>query len=167
MLARVREVIVPPAPEYEKKSSSLISLVSSNEVELSVVVSPDVTDEGCKVPKLTNDYVSVALDMACEKSALTENDDDECESLADSYRKSDVDGYRGVVFKHTEAKIRVDDGKNRRENRSRAPDVTRERETNSLFDWSRTREAVSTDRDVRDGERIDAESDGGRGNGDF
>jgi len=51
MLARVREVIVPPAPEYEKKSSSLISLVSSNEVELSVVVSPDVTDEGCKVPK--------------------------------------------------------------------------------------------------------------------
>ena len=101
MLARVREVIVPPAPEYEKKSSSLISLVSSNEVELSVVVSPDVTDEGCKVPKLTNDYVSVALDMACEKSALTENDDDECESLADSYRKSDVDGYRGASFLST------------------------------------------------------------------
>ena len=86
MLARVREVIVPPAPEYEKKSSSLISLVSSNEVELSVVVSPDVTDEGCKVPKLTNDYVSVALDMACEKSASTENDDDdECERVSDSY----------------------------------------------------------------------------------
>ena len=64
MLARVREVIVPPAPEYEKKSSSsLISLISSNEVELSVVVSPDVTDEACKVPTLTNDYVSVALDM--------------------------------------------------------------------------------------------------------
>ena len=61
----------------------------------------------------------------------------------------------------------MDDGKNRRENRSLAPDVTRERETNSLFDWSRTREAVSTDRDVRDGERVDAESDGGRGNGDF
>ena len=103
MLARVREVIVPPAPEYEKKSSSLISLISSNEVELSVVVSPDVTDETCKVPKLTNDYVSVALDMACEKSALTENDDDddECESLADSYRKSDVDGYRGASFLST------------------------------------------------------------------
>jgi hypothetical protein len=102
MLARVREVIVPPAPEYEKKSSSsLISLISSNEVELSVVVSPDVTDEACKVPTLTNDYVSVALDMACEKSALTENDDDECENLADSYRKSDVDGYRGASFLST------------------------------------------------------------------
>ena len=101
MLARLREVIVPPALEYEKKSSSLISLISSNEVELSIVVSPDVKDEACKVPKLTNDYVSVALDMACEKSALTENDDDECESLADSYRKSDVDGYRGASFLST------------------------------------------------------------------
>jgi hypothetical protein len=39
--------------------------------------------------------------MACEKSALTENDDDECESLADSYRKSDVDGYRGASFLST------------------------------------------------------------------
>ena len=102
MLARVREVIVPSAPEYEKKSSSLILSSSSNEViELSIVVSPDVEDEACKVPKLTNDYVSVALDMACEKSALTENDDDECENLADSYRKSDVDGYRGASFLST------------------------------------------------------------------
>ena len=87
MLARVREVIVPSAPEYEKKSSSLILSSSSNEViELSIVVSPDVEDEACKVPKLTNDYVSVALDMACEKSASTENDDDdECERVSDSY----------------------------------------------------------------------------------
>ena len=88
MLARVREVIVPSAPEYEKKSSSLILSSSSNEViELSIVVSPDVEDEACKVPKLTNDYVSVALDMACEKSASTENDDDddECERVSDSH----------------------------------------------------------------------------------
>ena len=89
MLARVREVIVPSAPEYEKKSSSLMLSSSSNEViELSIVVSPDVEDEACKVPKLTNDYVSVALDMACEKSASTENDDDdecECERVSDTY----------------------------------------------------------------------------------
>ena len=86
MLARVRELIVPPAPEYEKKSSSLIlSSSSSNEVELSIVVSPDVEDDECKVPKLTNDYVSVALGMACEKSASTENDDDECERVSDTY----------------------------------------------------------------------------------
>jgi len=92
MLARVRELIVPSAPEYEKKSSSssliLSSSSSSNDevIELSIVVSPDVEDEACKVPKLTNDYVSVALDMACEKSASTENDDDdECERVSDSY----------------------------------------------------------------------------------
>jgi len=101
MLARLREVIVPPAPEYEKKSSSLISSNENDSIELSIVVSPDVTDEECKVPKLTNDYVSVALGMACEKRALTENDDDECESLADSYHKSDVDGYRGASFLST------------------------------------------------------------------
>ena len=90
MLARVREVIVPSAPEYEKKSSSslILSSSSSNDevIELSIVVSPDVEDDACKVPKLTNDYVSVALDMACEKSASTENDDDdECERVSDSY----------------------------------------------------------------------------------
>ena len=91
MLARVRELIVPSAPEYEKKSSSSLMLSSSSSsndevIELSLVVSPDVEDDACKVPKLTNDYVSVALDMACEKNASTENDDDdECERVSDSY----------------------------------------------------------------------------------
>ena len=89
MLARLREVIVPPAPEY-LKSSSLIRASSSNEntntnIELSVVVSPDVENEQVRVPKLTNDYVSVALGMACEKRALKEDDDDECERVSDSY----------------------------------------------------------------------------------
>ena len=87
MLARLREVIVPPAPEYEK-SSSLVRASSSNEnnIELSVVVSPDVEHEELRVPKLTNDYVSVALGMACEKRALKEDDDDdECERVSDSY----------------------------------------------------------------------------------
>ena len=103
MLARVREVIVPSAPEYEKKSSSslILSSSSSNDevIELSIVVSPDVEDEACKVPKLTNDYVSVALDMACEKSALTENDDDECERVSDSY--SSERSLRGSSFLST------------------------------------------------------------------
>ena len=102
MLARVREVIVPSAPEYEKKSSSslILSSSSSNEViELSIVVSPDVEDDECKVPKLTNDYVSVALDMACEKSASTENDDDECERVSDSY--SSERSLRGSSFLST------------------------------------------------------------------
>ena len=103
MLARVREVIVPSAPEYEKKSSSSLILSSSSSngvMELSIVVSPDVEDDACKVPKLTNDYVSVALDMACEKSALTENDDDdECERVSDSY--SSERSLRGSSFLST------------------------------------------------------------------
>jgi hypothetical protein len=147
----------------------LSSSSSSNDevIELSLVVSPDVEDDACKVPKLTNDYVSVALDMACEKSASTENDDDdECERVSDSYyserslRGSSFLSALKRRFVWTMAKIDVKTARVR-------PMILASGKTNSSLDWSRTREAVSTDRDVRDGERVDAESDGGRGNGDF
>jgi len=75
MLARLKATIVPPAPEYVPKNnpfSDNVFATNSNDdekkasnakgLELSLVVAP--SSDGADVPKLTSDYVSVALDMA-------------------------------------------------------------------------------------------------------
>ena len=76
MLARLKATIVPPAPEYVPKNnpfSDNVGATNSNDdekkasnakkgLELSLVVAP--SSDGADVPKLTSDYVSVALDMA-------------------------------------------------------------------------------------------------------
>jgi hypothetical protein len=69
MLARLKATIVPPAPEYVPKNNpnnnNIATTTNSNTtkgLELSLVVAPSSFSED--VPKLTSDYVSVALDMA-------------------------------------------------------------------------------------------------------
>jgi len=70
MLARLKATIVPPAPEYVPKNNpnnNNIATTTTNSnttkgLELSLVVAPSSFSED--VPKLTSDYVSVALDMA-------------------------------------------------------------------------------------------------------
>jgi hypothetical protein len=69
MLARLKATIVPPAPEYVPKNNpnnnNIATTTNSNTtkgLELSLVVAPSSFSQD--VPKLTSDYVSVALDMA-------------------------------------------------------------------------------------------------------
>lgn len=76
MLARLKATVVPPAPEYVPKNnpSSNVATNSNDDdekkasntkgLELSLVVAPPSFSDGADVPKLTTDYVSVALDMA-------------------------------------------------------------------------------------------------------
>jgi len=72
MLARLKATIVPPAPEYVPKNNPFSNNVANDDekkasnakkgLELSLVVAP--SSFSSDVPKLTSDYVSVALDMA-------------------------------------------------------------------------------------------------------